>query len=207
MRRRFFFWLDDDKDDEQSIIEMVKNLKHNRQFTATIRDGIRLVNDLRQGKTDVLLELFPWVLEGQKTLVPYEIIDFREQVNRMEQLLQHQHTVTSPVQVTRTERSLLQAQSEDDLLADLEITKAKSDENATYNMILSSLGMGIIKIEDLHAEVIEYAIKKGRLPESARKSISPKAAKPAGPKAMDVPDFAPPTIALDLELELNSASG
>jgi hypothetical protein len=60
-RIMFRFWLDDTKSDENELIGQVDNLKQDRSFTSTIRDGIRLVCDLRDGKLDVLFELFPWV--------------------------------------------------------------------------------------------------------------------------------------------------
>jgi hypothetical protein len=60
-RPRFNFWLNMDKPEEKLIANKIKALKLETLFTATIRDGIRLVCDLRDGKLDVLFELFPWV--------------------------------------------------------------------------------------------------------------------------------------------------
>lgn len=60
-RFQFRFWLDCDKDDELLLAETIDWLKQQRTFTATVRDGIRLILDLRAGRLDVLLALFPWV--------------------------------------------------------------------------------------------------------------------------------------------------
>lgn len=60
-RERFMFWLDLAKDNEFYIAEMIAELKSTRRFTSTIRDGIRLICDLREGNLNVLFELFPWV--------------------------------------------------------------------------------------------------------------------------------------------------
>ena len=60
-RGLFKFWLDFDKDEELLIAEEIDHLKKNRTFTKTIRDGIRLIGDLRRGRVAVLFELFPWV--------------------------------------------------------------------------------------------------------------------------------------------------
>lgn len=49
------------KGEEAEIGETIEELKQERKFAPTIRDGIRLINDLRKGKLDVLFELFPWV--------------------------------------------------------------------------------------------------------------------------------------------------
>src|SRR5512145_1846952 len=62
-RIRFVFWLDLEKQDENQIAEQIEVLKQERSFAKVVRDGIRLVCDLRAGRTDVLLELFPWVTE------------------------------------------------------------------------------------------------------------------------------------------------
>ena len=64
-RKQFRFWLDVEKADERQLVDHVQALKTNRNFAAAIRDGLRLVLDLRRGKTEVLRELFPWVLEQQ----------------------------------------------------------------------------------------------------------------------------------------------
>ena len=58
-RFKFEFWLDANKDDELLLMEDIDGLKRNRLFSKTIRDGIRLIMDLRKGNLDVLVELFP----------------------------------------------------------------------------------------------------------------------------------------------------
>lgn len=60
-RLMFRFWLDMVKPEEESIADIIEKLKSAKRYTAAIRDGLRLVWDLSQGKTDVLLELFPFV--------------------------------------------------------------------------------------------------------------------------------------------------
>lgn len=60
-RLMFRFWLDIFKSEEAEIADTIENLKNERSFTQAIRDGIRLICNLRDGKLDVLFELFPWV--------------------------------------------------------------------------------------------------------------------------------------------------
>jgi hypothetical protein len=62
-RIKHTFWLDVTKTEEYQLAEAIEDLKTKRSFTRTIRDGIRLITDLRAGNTDVLFELFPWVKE------------------------------------------------------------------------------------------------------------------------------------------------
>jgi hypothetical protein len=60
-RVRQVFWLDMQKEDEFALAETIDKLKQQRTFVRTIRDGVRLILDLRAGRVDVLLELFPFV--------------------------------------------------------------------------------------------------------------------------------------------------
>lgn len=60
---RYTFWLDMLKADEHELADLIEELKHSRSFVRMIRDGLRLVNDLRLGRVGVLLELAPWVQE------------------------------------------------------------------------------------------------------------------------------------------------
>lgn len=63
MRLRFVFWLNLEKPEEYAIAEQIEDLKEKRSFAATIRNGIRLMQDLAAGRVDVLQELFPWVFD------------------------------------------------------------------------------------------------------------------------------------------------
>lgn len=66
-RKRFEFWLDTAKNNEGELVDVIEKLKSRRSFISTIRDGIRLIVDLRAGNTDVLFELFPWLQEKYNT--------------------------------------------------------------------------------------------------------------------------------------------
>lgn len=88
-RERFSFWLDLNKDDELMLAEQIDDLKRRRLFTRTIRDGIRLICDLRRGNLDVLLELFPELKHRLQPLKPVISSEesLRLQLERLEQLL------------------------------------------------------------------------------------------------------------------------
>lgn len=96
-RMKFMFWLDSAKPDEDRLIEQVEQLKQNRLFTRTLRDGIRLICDLRAGNIEVLMELFPWVREAMQQPAPVSTDQrLQEQIARLEALLLAQGNV--PVQ-------------------------------------------------------------------------------------------------------------
>lgn len=63
-RLQFKFWLDVNKPGEESIADIIEKLKNTRRYTEAVRSGLRLFWDLSQGKTDVLLELFPFVKQA-----------------------------------------------------------------------------------------------------------------------------------------------
>lgn len=90
-RGRFFFWLDYNKDTELLIAEQIDELKNHRLFTSTIRDGIRLVCDLRKGSIDVLLELFPEIRkkfkDGDKSTS-----DLEHRIQQLERMLLYEKT-------------------------------------------------------------------------------------------------------------------
>lgn len=60
-RVQYRFWLDAMKDPEFEVAQEILLLKERRKFQTTIKNGLRLMIDLRAGRIDVLLELFPWV--------------------------------------------------------------------------------------------------------------------------------------------------
>jgi len=62
-RLQYKFWLDVNKPDEEALAELCQDLKRRGLYTKTIRDGISLVDDLRNGRLDVLFSLYPWVKE------------------------------------------------------------------------------------------------------------------------------------------------
>ncbi len=86
-RMRFVFWLNLANPLEFTLAEVLERCRSERKFTGLIRDGIRLVWDLRKGNVDVLLELFPWVKEA---LTQKEQPGIQDGFMRLEQLiLQH----------------------------------------------------------------------------------------------------------------------
>lgn len=56
------FWLNQDVAKQMHLIDILREAKSRRKYHSMIRDGIRLVHDLQNGRLDVLLELFPWIM-------------------------------------------------------------------------------------------------------------------------------------------------
>lgn len=62
-RIRYSFWLDVLKPDEREIDDYIADLKRGRKFAQTIREGLKLVATLREGRVDLLESLFPFIRE------------------------------------------------------------------------------------------------------------------------------------------------
>jgi hypothetical protein len=142
-RYKFSFWLDCDKDNELLLADAIDDLKHKRSFAGTVRDGIRLVCDLRRGKLDVLFELFPWVraefLEYMQSFQPNKSAAeqrLEQQLARLEKLLlQQASTPAGPRPMV-----LPRPTADEDDTALLTVTKAKVDgRQITQNFINSMM--------------------------------------------------------------------
>jgi len=154
--RRFFpFQLDINKPDEAEIAVEIENLKRARSFSKTVRDGIRLIADLRNGRVAVLQELFPWVLEQQatppKTSVQREFSteksDLKAQLSRLENLILQQAPPAAPLPKTidGADKVSFSAPVYDDLELDLGEVKPLPKGNGTQNFLNSLQALQQIK--------------------------------------------------------------
>lgn len=87
-RVRLPVWLDLNKQDEAFIADEVADLKNNRRFASTVRDAMRLILDLRAGRLDVLLMLFPWIQEAlTPAATPPDTENLERQIAELKQLM------------------------------------------------------------------------------------------------------------------------
>lgn len=157
-RNRFNFWLNLDKPDEEKIADTIEHLKTERSFTKTIRDGIRLIVDLRKGNTEVLFELFPDLesrLGGSSGSSGDDDSDIKREIDNLKQLIISQTTNSNThIMSEQPKPSGLQSlggvkqlnapqfdkpsydDDEDDDLG-LVVTKAVSDGQASLNFLAS----------------------------------------------------------------------
>lgn len=198
-RMQYRFWLDILRDDEKKIADYVHELTEARQFAPTIRQALRLIQDLKQGNTTVLLELFPWVRDQLKADLQNQI-QAEPEINLHPTLQAHLDQITALIdpalQAARTHASLSRSTPPPPPQLpspppeiNLDIRQSTSnDENANYNMLLSTLAIGS-QLDDLPPEVIEYGIRKGKLPASAAESLQKRISTPSrasqGPKPLE----------------------
>ena len=152
-RMRFDFQLNVAKDDEFAIAEQIANLKTQGLYSKTVRDGIRLVSDLRDGNLDMLYELFPWVraefLEYMAAVQPQlsdTEINIQQQLSRIEELLANGDTTSSALNITSGGGgpkpmkipSISPPDFDDHDDAPLIVTKAAASGNTAQNFIDSA---------------------------------------------------------------------
>lgn len=98
-RYKFNFWLDCDKDDELLVAEQVNELKRKRSFSSVLRDGIMIVSELRQGKVDLLLKLYPFVADMIRQATPPpapDNSDIERQIAELKRIIMEQGGITAP---------------------------------------------------------------------------------------------------------------
>ena len=86
-RMKFEFWLELQKVDDLILTQQIATLKRHHQFIGVIRDGIRLICDLRAGRVDVLLELFPGIGERFQSAEQGRASEIFEQMVQMQAAL------------------------------------------------------------------------------------------------------------------------
>ena len=90
-REKFVFWLRKDKPGEVYLIDLVYYLKSKREFSSTIRDGLRLIYALRQREWDVLFDMFPALsADIDKRILEAKIEAYEHAAARPIQVIQQQ---------------------------------------------------------------------------------------------------------------------
>lgn len=140
-RIKFMFWLDSTKPDEARLMEQVELLKGDRLFSKTIRDGIRLICDLRAGRTEVLFELFPWVRDGLQSAPVTTDDRLQAQIARLEALLLAQGNVPikTPLAQRPRSRELNVTTRKQHVQAELGSTVGKASAETVAKNFLSSM--------------------------------------------------------------------
>jgi hypothetical protein len=181
-RRLFPFRLDVSKQDELEIAEKIETLKQERSFSKTVRDGIRLICDLRKGRTDVLRELFPWVLEQQPEPQPQRLEEvipissaeqaLSKQIERLETLILQQGAIPIPAGQKPSEAPPI----EDDFEIEIKTASRDEDNNSTWNFMLASAINVYGNYDGLPDKIIEYGLRTGRIsPDKVKKKPIPQA--------------------------------
>lgn len=142
----FKFWLNLDKKSEEAIADQIEHLKSNRSFTETIRNGIRLIVNLSNGKTDVLLELYPWVqTKLQSSSGSNDNGDIKREIANLQSLILQQSSSTDsqimkpvsgglqPLQGLNPIAPPAYDEDEDDMI--LSVTKAVGDGKAAHKFL------------------------------------------------------------------------
>lgn len=178
-RLQFRFWLDVMRPAEEKLAEYVEELKHKRSFAQTIRDALNLIRDLRDGKLEWLLFLFPWVYQAIYAQAEADLVS-RQQPDPAKAWMESQFArleakmeAIGALPISAGQRpsqapipkALSPGRSMDDDLA-LDIQKAQFDphtNNPTFNFLISTTAL-TGDFANLPDEVLEYGIRIGRIP-------------------------------------------
>jgi hypothetical protein len=91
IRRLVQFWLDEQMEDDRELLGIITELRKAREFTQIVRDGIRLIRELKEGRVDMLLTLFPNVVYWLeiKLTPPPDTSGIESKLDRLEQLVMY----------------------------------------------------------------------------------------------------------------------
>ena len=142
-RLKFMFWLDMTKEDELWLADAIEDLKQKRQFSQTIRDGIRLIRDLKAGRTEVLFSMFPWLAQDlaepapntTDALLRHELDQLRELILTQGSMSGAPGTGFSGLKPLRPFSSAADLDDHDEV----ELTVRTSNDNASAKNFLSSI--------------------------------------------------------------------
>ena len=86
---RYEFWLEPQKPGHEAVAEIIEGLKEQRKFAPGVRDSLLLFDELQRGRTDMLLELFPWLEESilSNASVVGEIARLNKEIDTLRSLL------------------------------------------------------------------------------------------------------------------------
>lgn len=87
-RQRFCFWLNTSDKDDLEVFQIIEELKIARKFTSSIRDGLRLLQELSKGKTSLLFDMFPTIRDVLYAQMEADVLE-RLGVDKDREVVQH----------------------------------------------------------------------------------------------------------------------
>lgn len=223
-RLRFTFWLDVNKEEESEIADTIEELKQERSFAQTIREGIKLITSLREGSLDVLFELFPWVraefLEYVKelgfTAPPSEA---KQPTSEMSSQSETPETQTQMAQI-EAERRWLEAEAErleqERLWHEKRMQEAESALAKERERIEQERSERDEKLDEKLSRIESFLLEQGKPLNQSQSSPSnglrPVMGKSGGPRSLGVTPITPPSFADEddsdlLEIRKDTSSG
>ena len=209
VRMQHRFWLDVSRDEENELDAYALKLKEQRSFVTTIRDGLRLIRDLREQRLDVLFSLFPFVhswLEERAQTIAQAMKDtpgsdensggggldtINEKISRLEQLLIAQNTnqggglLLAAKEASAAPKLLPPGtfRYADDDEIDLEIKRATigADYNPSFNFMIS-VAAATGDYQNLPPDILAYGMRKGLIPADSVTAASPRTIAEKQPK-------------------------
>lgn len=141
MRMQHRFWCDLTKDAGENMDSRLMELKKHRKFQPTVIQALQLFFDLQDGKTDVLRELFPGIIEvvaGDSASAEFNRLLLGE-VRQLRELVDHQ---TTPV-IQPTFRPTVQQVITVEDIPDVTVTSPSDISGGSFaeNLLNSTLSL------------------------------------------------------------------
>lgn len=131
-------------DEQQALADYIAELKAMRTFVTTVRDGLRLIRDLRSGEINVLLELFPMVAAKlQKPAPQASNDDIKREIAALQELLLSQNSnaplVAAPRALNAPSSFALPALDDDD--GDTLVLNKDTSTDSAMNFLNSMMSL------------------------------------------------------------------
>lgn|SRR5690606_658245 len=140
-RLKFMFWLDMNKSDEAELAEEIEFLKEQRLFSETLRDGIRLICDLRAGRTDRLFAMFPWLISEIDRQADANTQTIQQEFDRLWNALASQSLTSDPrAGIQSFPESSFSPLPDEDEEVELQVKAAKNGSSGK-NFLSSLMGL------------------------------------------------------------------
>jgi hypothetical protein len=179
-QQQYRFILRPARPQDEEVGAIIRALKAQRAFTRAIRIGLLLFWSLSQGRLDVLLREFPWVLQQLKTPAP-ALDQLQEQLRRIEAKMGSAAplVLTDGAHAALPRPAKLPAPSEESLedLLTVQAAKRSSDGPGKWNIPYCNLQLGLYQLgsikhlTELETQVLEYGLHVGKLPAAKVKEI------------------------------------
>jgi hypothetical protein len=99
VRKRIEFWLFPNDSSDKVVLRVIKSLKKRRLFRQTVIDGIMILHQLIDGKTELLFKRFPWIVDNILANAPppaTNTVDLERQIADLKRILLEQGSISAP---------------------------------------------------------------------------------------------------------------
>lgn len=200
MQKQMMFWLNTDNPMHGDAWEIAETLKAQRKFNPSVVNGLRLIHDLNQGKTDVLFELFPLLEQQFQSVTPSgnggDSDKLLRELDTIKQLLATQGAFPASPNGQVMKKLDGASKDIDEPLIDMKKDTAAKDYPQWWDGVITVAALSE-NYASLAPDILAYGIRTGKVPASfAPPKVNPAAIpkQDGNAKIMQVQQFAAPVF-------------